>query len=192
MANAVRISRDETRRMIAEIVNDQKGSSSNAGTARPPEEQPLPHNANPSFENTTEAAPTPPISNDESRRKPLPWPEKFAGERQKYPAWEAAMLHKLSRDSNFIGNHQDKFYAVHERLEGTAQKTGIPFYTQGGPRKDYDPIEYIRYLRGHFFDSNRSKKASQELRALKQLPNQRFANFYSIWEQTLAEAGGTL
>ena len=131
-------------------------------------------------------------SNAATKRKPLPWPEKFKGDRLRYPAWETAMQHKLNRDAGFIGGPEDQFYAIWERLEGTAQKTVEPFFIAGGIANTRNPADFFLVLRNHFLDVNRSKLAGQELRQLKQSPNQKFTTFYATFERTLAEAGGAL
>lgn len=127
-----------------------------------------------------------------ARRKPLPWPKKFDGTRRKFNSFEAQMLHKLKRDTIFVGNAADKFYAIFENLEGDARKLAEPYYTTGGPNGAQNPDKFMEYLASHYKDQNTKKRAAQELLDVKQGPRQRFSPFFSEWERVLAEAGGTL
>jgi hypothetical protein len=126
-----------------------------------------------------------------ARRKPLPWPEKFGGDRTKFPAWKAAMEHKLNRDAPFIGDGADQFYAIWERLEGTAQRTMEPYFVAGGTLGDRSPRLFLETISSHFLDQNRGRRAGQELRQLRQGADQRFVNFYAQFERLMAEAGGS-
>lgn len=125
-------------------------------------------------------------------RKQAPWPDKFSGERAKFPSWRTSMEHKLRRDTAFIGTEEDKFFAIYERLEGTAQRTADPYFRAGGPQGDYNPTAFLDFLSSHYDDPNRPRRAAQELRAYRQKGTQPFTSFFSVWERLLAEAGGAI
>jgi hypothetical protein len=122
-------------------------------------------------------------------RKALPFPEKFDGNRNKFPAWKQQMIDKLEIDADIIGGPREMWYAVNSCL-GDAPKDAVSTYYASGATIEYPVRGFILYLEAIFGDPNRAERAARKLRTMRQGEFQNFATFFPKFEQTLSEAGG--
>jgi len=125
------------------------------------------------------------------KRKPLPNPSEFKGDRSKFPDWETEMVMKLNADHEFIGAPRDQFYFIYQCLGGAARNTMAPYFREGGPNKDYNPQDFMQHLKDHYTDPNAVARATQELFSIRQGTNESFASFISRFERQIAEAQAT-
>jgi hypothetical protein len=51
-----------------------------------------------------------------TKRKALPWPEKFDGNRSKFSGWRQQIADKLEIDADLIGHHKAQWYSINECL----------------------------------------------------------------------------
>ncbi|KJZ68122.1 hypothetical protein HIM_12487 [Hirsutella minnesotensis 3608] len=125
------------------------------------------------------------------RQKPtLPDPPKFDGTRKNFRPWFLEMKAKLALDRKAFGNEVELFAYVYARLEGTAQNMAAAYYEQGGADGARSPEQFLDYLNRRYGDPNAKSRALDRLRALKQKPDESFANFFPKFEKELADSGG--
>lgn len=118
----------------------------------------------------------------------LPDPPKFEGKRSLYRPWLLEMQHKLQTDKLALGSDRDRFNYIYSRLGPTPQRTCATFvqaYSHNGK-----PEEFLEHLGRYYSDPDLQRRATEELRSLKQKPTQPFHQFLPIFEQKLADAGG--
>ncbi len=132
------------------------------------------------------------LISDVPKRKALPWPDKFEGDRSKFPGWVQQVKDKLRIDGPRIGDNEAQFYGVNRCLGEKPQQVCAVYYAAGGPNKEYNPHLFLDYLAQTYGDPNRALKAANKLRTLKQGAHQSFSVFLPSFEQTLAEANGAL
>ncbi|KAG6299787.1 hypothetical protein E4U09_007778 [Claviceps aff. purpurea] len=58
----------------------------------------------------------------QSRRKALPMPAPFDGDRTLYPSWRFSMKLKLKADDEFIGDNQSKWHVIFMSLAPNVQR----------------------------------------------------------------------
>ena len=61
------------------------------------------------------------------KRKALPDPEKFTGDRQDFRRWYFEILHKFEADRDTLGPEKTQFNYVYSQLGGAAQNIAVPF-----------------------------------------------------------------
>jgi hypothetical protein len=123
-------------------------------------------------------------------RKMLDFPAKFGGKTADFRSWRAAMKHKLSMDSDYIGEPQQHFYAIYTHLEGTAKDVVNVYYEEAVRTNTWDVEGFWRYLENNFGDPGREARAARTLQSLRMRPTEEFAKFSTKFEKALVEAGG--
>ena len=61
------------------------------------------------------------------KRKPLPDPEKFTGDRRDFSRWYFEMSYKIKADRDTLGPLKIQFNYIYSRLKGAAQNMVILF-----------------------------------------------------------------
>jgi hypothetical protein len=132
------------------------------------------------------------ISTPNPRRKTLPNPPKFNGQRRTYAAWARQMREKLLMDAGFFGSNRELWYLINSCLDEKTQLAVATFFESAGSDCDYEPSSFIQYLDRTYKDKDLEARASSALRSLKQKETQTFASFLPKFETTLIDAQGAL
>lgn len=125
-----------------------------------------------------------------SKRKQLPWPSAFSGERGKWRAFKAELEEKISLDEDLIGGSRFAWYGINSCL-GDKPKALVSTYFSNGAAVGWDPQLFIKHLDTMFGDPNEAQKAMDKLYDHKQGDKQPFINYLAKFEQLVADAGGS-
>lgn len=134
-----------------------------------------------------QAIPNPTASN--TRRKPLPSPPKFDGQRKNYAGWAHQIREKCTIDESFFTTRREMFYYINSCLDTVPQQAVSNFYVNGA-KIDWDPTRFMSHLDSIYRDVDLQPRAAAALRAMRQGESQSFASFMLKFEQKLVEAGG--
>ena len=111
------------------------------------------------------------------KRKPLPDPEKFTGDRRDFKQWYFEMSHKLNTDRDALGPLKTQFNYVYSWLRGAAQNMVILFSKKAAQMGQYNPDGLPNYLKEYYTDPNTSQRALERLRRIRQGENKPFTAF---------------
>ena len=125
------------------------------------------------------------------RKKPLPNPPKFSGNRREYPAWSQQMRMKIQRDATFYPAAEDMWYLINSCLDTAPAQTVATFVAAGGPGGRYEPTAFMDYLDRTYKDHAAQSRAAAELGRLRQRDTATLASFLPKFERVLSEAGGS-
>lgn len=126
-----------------------------------------------------------------ARRKPLPNPPKFSGNRREYPAWSQQMRMKIQRDTTFYPAAEDMWYLINSCLDTAPAQTVATFVAAGGPGGRYEPAAFMDYLDRTYKDHAAQSRAAAELGRLRQRDTATLSSFLPKFERVLSEAGGS-
>lgn len=138
----------------------------------------------------TSASPEAPFDDGALRRKPLPDPAKFSGDKDEYGVWEAQMRDKLVIDAPFYRTDEERRYLVFSCLAPRVQKVVSQFYREGGKDGKRGSDELLAYLSQAYSDPHQARNALNELSTMTMRKGEKFAAFLPRFEKTLANAGG--
>jgi hypothetical protein len=62
------------------------------------------------------------------KRKPLPWPEKFTGDKRVFPLWLSQIREKLELNEDLIGTDRYKWYGINSCLGDIPKRTMAIFF----------------------------------------------------------------
>ena len=126
-----------------------------------------------------------------SRPKPsLPEPPMFDGDREAYEGWRTLLQNKLESDGEAIGSLVNQFRYVAARLEGSGLTLALTYIQQHRNSPRASGFALLEYLDSVFGDRYKKQRAIDELRTLRQRPQEPFAAFLPRFERVLADAGG--
>lgn len=137
-----------------------------------------------------ENIPLPNSSTAPIKRKPLPMGVPFDGKKASYRAWALTVSHKLVADMEFIGDSRDQYAFIWANLSSRVQGEVASTYESGGPNRNFDPNDFMAYLKFCYEDTHSREKAQATLDSLRQGKNEAFADFFPRFEQTLTQSGG--
>jgi hypothetical protein len=122
------------------------------------------------------------------KRKALPWPTPFDGDRKKYNLWETQIRAKITIDAAFIGDSRAVWYSINNNLTPRVQLAVSAFVKSGGTGAQFVYEDLFAHLSRAYADSFAQKDALAKLKTLKQ-GRQTFGQFYIRFEQLLADSG---
>lgn len=184
--------------MIQEAIRDQvqplQEEVARLGSQRPPTNVAATTTSSP---DTPLAEVVPPLQEQpplqalaQPKRKLLPDPPKFSGNRSDYATWSQQMRDKIRIDGPLIDDCEQVWYLINSCLATKPQHTVATFYASGGPGGRRDPADFMTYLDRNYKDRNIQKQAAASLQKLMQGDNVAFSTFLPVFEQRISEAGG--
>ena len=102
--------------------------------------------------------------NPPQKRKPLPDPKKFTGNRRDFKRWYFEISHKIKANRNTIGPLKTQFNYIYSRLKGAAQNMVISFAKKASQIKQYNPNGLLNYLKKYYTDPDANQRALEHLR----------------------------
>ena len=115
--------------------------------------------------------------NPPRKRKPLPDPEKFTGDRRDFRRWYFEMSHKIEADRDTLGPLKTQFNYIYSRLRGAAQNMAVPFAKKALQIRQYNLNGLLNYLKEYYTNPDANQKALERLRRIRQGDNKPFAAF---------------
>ena len=125
------------------------------------------------------------------KRKPLPDPEKFTGDRRDFRRWYFEISHKIEANRDILGPLKTQFNYVYSRLERAAQNMAVPFAKKASQIRQYNLNGLLNYLKEYYTDPDASQRALEYLYRIHQGDNEPFTAFSPRFERELMESDGT-
>ena len=130
------------------------------------------------------------LLNPPRKRKALPDPEKFTGDRRDFRRWHFKILQKLEADRDTFKPEKTQFSYIYSRLSGAAQNIAVPFAEKAAQTGLYNANGLLNYLKEYYTNPNVNQKALERLRQIRQGNNEPFAAFFARFERKLMKNDG--
>jgi hypothetical protein len=122
------------------------------------------------------------------RRKPMPSPAVFEGDRARFLSWRLEIEHKLTVDAEFIGGPREQWGLLWNCLSPTVQKK-LRYFFSTGDQVNYNVTNFLERLRDLYQDEDTAAKARAEFAILRMGAKESFHSFYIRFETLLHESG---